>query len=56
MGMVDWKMLSAFLDEFGLRGAALENLRVLRSKTIAMPGAAALSGWRHSLGGADRGA
>ena len=56
MGRVDWKMVSAFLDEFGLRGVALANLRVLRSKKMAMPGTAALSGWRHYLGGADRGA
>ncbi|MDG6974005.1 MAG: hypothetical protein JRM95_04145, partial [Nitrososphaerota archaeon] len=44
MGKVDWKMVNAFLDEFGLRGVALENLRVLRSKKIAIPGTAALSG------------
>ena len=44
MGRVDWKMVNAFLDEFGLRGVALDNLRVLRSKRIAIPGTAALSG------------
>jgi hypothetical protein len=44
MGRVDWKVVNNFLDDFGLRGVARENLRLLRSKRIVIPGTGAVSG------------
>ncbi|MDE1858207.1 MAG: hypothetical protein KGI26_03960 [Thaumarchaeota archaeon] len=44
VGKVDWKIVNAFLDDFGLREVALENLRHLRAKRIAIPGASAVTG------------
>lgn len=39
---IDWGEVGSFLDEFGLRPVALENLRLLGAKRIAIPGAGAL--------------
>lgn len=35
---VDWRAVNAFLDDFGLRPVATENLRRLRSMRILVPG------------------
>ena len=43
VGRVDWKKVNAFLDDFGLREVALANLRRLRAKRIAIPGASAVT-------------
>ncbi|MDG6903048.1 MAG: hypothetical protein JRM80_13970 [Nitrososphaerota archaeon] len=43
LGRVDWQKVGAFLDDFGLAGVALENIRALRAKGIAIPGTPSLS-------------
>jgi hypothetical protein len=44
VGRVDGERVNSFLDDFGLRGVALENLRQLRSKRIAIPGVSKMVG------------
>jgi hypothetical protein len=43
---IDWTTVNAFLDAFGLRGVARENIEELRSKRIAIPGSSKVASFQ----------